>query len=338
MKHKVNIEYTNDELVYIVYNNRSLSNVINNFIPKLNVKELMSLSKIEKDFAYARNLYIEMEEMGLDITNIDTTAPDIKVTPEDVKQRKQLILDAHENLKGEELQYLKDRGFTDEIISKGKFGSMSYITNQEDIDILGISTHPIMHNVFENGVKGGGIVIPLFNKEDELVNVIFRKLSDHNKYKYTHTCSDVFVWGLDEIEKGDIVWYVEGILDKYVLESILPEGSKVISSSSASISPIQYMKIIHKQPSKINIICDNDHVGFRTGAIAQKVFHLSKIVCSTFYFDESKDVTEHILQNNGEIFDLIKINITKDFIYSKGTDFDARVSINFFDYLQNRKF
>jgi len=338
MKYKVNIEYTNDELIYIVYNNRSLSNVISNFIPKLNVKELLSLSKIEKDFTYARNLFINKKEMGLDITDIDITAPDIIVTPEDIKSRKQLILDAHENLKGEELQYLKDRGFSDEIISKGKFGSMSYITNQEDIDILGISTHPIMNKVFENGVKGGGIVMPLFNKEDELINVIFRKLSDLNKYKYTHACSDVFVWGLDEVEQGDIIWFVEGIFDRYVLESILPEGSKVISTSSATISPIQYMKIIHKKPSKINIICDNDHVGFRTGAIAQKVFHLSRIICSTFYFDESKDVSEHILQNNGDIYDLIKIQIDKEFIDSKGSDFEERISMNFFNYLQNRQF
>ena len=111
-----------------------------------------------------------------------------------------------------------------------------------------------------------------------------------------------------------------------------------MATSSASISPIQYLQMILKRPSKINVICDNDQVGFRTGAIAQKIFHLSKIICSTFYFDGAKDVSEHFLQNNGEIFDLIKIDITRDFIEEKGTDFEDRIPLNFFDYLKNREF
>ncbi len=338
MKHEVNIKYTKDELIYIVYNNRSLSNVINNFIPKLNVKELLSFNKIEKDFNNARKFFTNDKEMGLDIKDVDITAPDIRITPQDIKSRTKLILDAHENLSGDELQYLKDRGFSDEIISKGKFGSMSYITKQEDLDILGISTHPIMNKMFDGGTKGGGIIIPLINNNGDLINASFRKLSDYNKLKYTHTCPDLYVWGVEDIKKNDIVWLVEGVFDKYVLESILPEGSKVISTSSGSISPIQYMKIIHKRPSKINIICDNDQVGFRSSGIAQKIFLSNKIMCSTFYFDNSKDVSEHILQNNGDIFDLIKVNITKELIDSKGTEYEDRIPLNFFDYLQNRKF
>ena len=338
MNHKVNIEYTNEELIYIVYNNRSLTNVIYNFMPKFNVKDLMTLKKIENDLKYAVSLFLPNRDMELDIKDIDVTAKDIKVTPEDIKSRTQLILDAHKNLNGDELQYLKNRGISDEIIEKAKLGSMSYITDEVDQDILGISTHPIMRNIFDRGIKGGGIIIPLFNKSGELINAGFRKLSDYNKYKYTHTCTDMFVWGLDNIEKDDIVWVVEGSLDKYVLESVLPEGSKVVSISSASMSPIQYLKIINKRPSKINVICDNDQVGFRTGGIIQKIFHLNRIVCSTFYFDGSKDISEHFLEKNGEIFDLIKVNITKEFINEQKSSFDDRISRNFFDYLQNREF
>jgi len=336
--YKVTNEYTKDDIIYIAYNNRSLTNVIYNFIPPFNVKELMSLKKIENDFKYAKSLFTTDREMGLEIKDLDLTQKDIRITPNDIIERTQLILDAHKNLSGKELKYLKDRGFSDELIERGKFGSMSYIKDQVDLDILGISTHPIMNNMFDGGTKGGGIILPLINKKGDLINATFRKISDYNKLKYTHACPDLYVWSVEDIEKGDIVWLVEGVFDKYVLESVLPEGSKVVATSSASISPIQYMKIIHKKPSKVNLICDNDQVGFRTGAIAQKIFHLSKIICSTFYFDESKDVSEHFLLNNGEIFDLIKINITKEFIDEQGTEYEDRIPLNFFDYLQNRKF
>jgi DNA primase len=335
--YKVTNIYTNEEIIYIVYNNRSLSNVVYNFIPKFNIKELLTLKKIEQDFKYYRSLFMDEQEMGLEINNIDKNALDIKVTIEDIKDRTDLILNAHKNLSGDELKYLKDRGFTDEIIKKGKLGSMSYVENQKDLDILGISTHPIMNKMFDGGTKGGGIIIPLFDQNGYLINASFRKLSDYNKLKYTHTCPDMFVWGLNEIEKGDIIWLVEGVFDKYVLETVIPESSKVIATSSASISPIQYLKIINKKPSKINIICDNDKVGFKMGAIAQKIFHLNRIICSTFYFDENKDVTEHIL-NGGEIFDLIKIDITKEFISEMKTEYEDRIPLNFFDYLKNRKF
>jgi len=236
--YKVTNEYTKDDIIYIAYNNRSLTNVIYNFLPKFNVKELMSLKKIENDFRYARSLFTRDQEMGLEIKDLDLTEKDIRITPNDIIERTQLILDAHKNLSGEELKYLKDRGFTDELIERGKFGSMSYIKDQVDLDVLGVSTHPIMNNMFDGGTKGGGIILPLINQKGELINATFRKISDYNKLKYTHACPDLYVWGIEEIKKGDIVWLVEGVFDKYVLESILPPGSVVVASSSASISPI----------------------------------------------------------------------------------------------------
>jgi hypothetical protein len=337
-KHLIKNKYNNDDLVYIAYNNRSLTNVVNNFIPKLDINELLFLQKVESDFNFARNLYLKNQEMGLEITDLDLNALDIIVKPNDIKERKQLILDAHKNLQGDDYSYLKDRGITDKIIEKGKFGSISYITNKEDLEILGIATHPTMNKMFDGGTKGGGIILPQFNKDDELINCSFRKISDYNKLKYTHSCPDMFVWGIDDVNENDIIWLVEGVFDKYTLEEILPEGSKVISTSSATISPIQYYKIISKRPSKINIICDNDQVGFRTGAIAQKVFQFNKINCSTFYFDSGKDVSDHFLLNDGDIFDLIKVQITNDMIDKKGTEYEDRISLNFFDYLKNRKF
>lgn len=336
--YKIKNKYNKEELLYIVYNNRSLSNVVYNFLPELNINQQLLLQKLEKDIKISKFIFSNNKSMGLEINELDLTQLDNKVTLEDIKKRTNIILDSIGKFTDDEYNFLLNKGFNDNLIRKYKLGSISNIKNQEDLDILGISTHPIMSKMFDGGTIGGGIIIPLFNKDEELINCSFRKISDYNKLKYTHTCPDVFVWGVDDIEKGDIVWLVEGIFDKYALQEKLPEGSKVISTSSATISSVQYYKIISKRPSKINFICDNDSVGFRTGAILQKVFRINKIDCSTFYFDESKDAAEHLLVNNGDIFDLIKINITKELINEKLDDYEDRIPLNFFDYLKNRKF
>mgnify|MGYP000380007360 CR=1 FL=1 len=43
--YKVINQYNEDDLIYIAYNNRSLTNVVYNFIPPFNVRELLSLKK-----------------------------------------------------------------------------------------------------------------------------------------------------------------------------------------------------------------------------------------------------------------------------------------------------
>lgn len=330
-------KYAKDDLVFIVYNNRSLSNVVNNFIPKYTISEMLLFNRINELFQKTLSLFPEIE-MGLVVNDFDIDAIDFKITPDDIKSKTQLLLDAHENLNGVEYDYLKNRGITDEIIDLGKLGSMSYITKQEDLDILGVSTHPIMHRMFDGGTLGGGISIPLFNKDGILENASFRKISDYNKLKYCHSCPDIFVWGVDDINPGDTVWLVEGVFDKYTLDTILPDGVKAIATSSASISPIQYMKIISKRPGKINIICDNDKVGFKMGFVAQHMFKMNRILCNTYYFEDDKDVSEHILQNNGTLYDLEPVNITMDLIMSKGTEYEERIPLNFCNYLKNRTF
>ncbi len=332
------IEYQKDDLLYIVYNNRSVNNVIKNFLPKFSAVELLHFTKLEQTFINTHSLFDSERSLEIDSNELDLTAFDFFVTPQDINNRKQLILDAHNHLSGEEYKYLKKRGFTDDIIDRGKLGSMSFIKDIDDLNILGATTHPIMHNMFDGGLIGGGITIPLFNKKGDLLNVTFRKISDYNKLKYTHSCPDTFVWGLDDIEIGDTIWLVEGVFDKYALEKELPE-SKIIATSSGSISPIQFWKIINKKPSKVNIICDNDQVGLKMSAIAQKIFRINRIDSNIYYFDGSKDANEHIIEKKRTIDDLLYVEVTKELIKSKNTDYyDERIPMNFFNYLKNRKF
>ena len=333
------VEYTNEDLLYIVYNNRSINNVVSNFIPKYNPFEIIQLEKIEKCVRSFQNMYNSTRQIEIDLKDIDTNGLDYYVTPEDVKERTQLIIDAHNNLNENDYQYLIKRGFTDDIIKRGKFGSMSYINNIDDYNILGCTTHPIMKNILHDGLEDGGIIIPLFNNDGNLINAAFRKISDLNKFKYTHTVLDIFMWGLDDINENDTVWLVEGVFDKYVLENVIPNGDKVVSISSASMAPIQYMNLINKKPKLVNIICDNDQVGFRTSAVAQKILFSNRIPCETYYFKDSKDVSEHILEKKGSLNDLTKIRISPKMIEEQNTEYYThRLNMNFFDYLKDRKF
>lgn len=332
-----NIKYTKDDLIFIAYNNRSLTNVVKNFLPIFNTSSILHFNKIENDFKNTHSIFDSKRGLELDTKELELDALDFFVTPQDIKDRTQLLLDAHNHLSGEEYEYLKSRGINDEIIDRGKLGSMSYIKDIDDLNILGATTHPIMNKMFDGGLIGGGITIPLFDKKNDLINVTFRKISNYNKLKYTHSCPDVFVWGIDDIEFMDTIWLVEGVFDKYALETQLPE-SKIICTSSGSISPIQIWKIITKRPGKVNFICDNDQVGFRTGIIAQQIFRMNKIECDTYYLEGSKDANEHILEKKRTIEDLLYVEINKELIISKNTEYEERLPMNFFNYLKNRKF
>ena len=332
------IEYSTENIIYIVYNNRSFDNVVKNFMPIFNTSNILHFNKIENDFKKYHSLFDSTRGLEIDIKELDLSTLDFSINSQDIKDRTQLILDAHNNLSGDEYDYLTKKGFPDDVIEKKKLGSLSYIKDVDDLNILGVTTHPIMNKIFDGGLIGGGIIIPLFDKDGYLLNTSVRKLYDYNKLKYTHTCPDIFIWGLDDIEFMDTVWLVEGVFDKYALETQLPH-SKIISTSSGSISPIQFWKIITKRPGKINMICDNDQVGFKTGAIAQMVFRANKIECDTYYIDGSKDACEHIFEKNKTIDDLIYVEIDNELIRKQNTDyFDERIPMNFLNYLKNRKF
>ena len=74
--------YTNEELGFILYNNRSVKGVVSNFLPNFNPHKLM---KIENQFSKCKEMFNNdnrMVEINLD--ELDTEADDVVITPEEL--------------------------------------------------------------------------------------------------------------------------------------------------------------------------------------------------------------------------------------------------------------
>ena len=319
------IMYTIEELSFILYNNRSINGVVKNFIP--NDIDAFKLNDIENKLDHYKNIFTGQKFVEINRDEVDEICEDISVSPIDIQNLTNVVKSSHLNLHGKELEYLLNRGITKDIIDKWYIGGLSLITDYSDLQILNATCHPVLSPILEDGLEGGGIIIPLL-KDDILINCAIRKLSDIGKLKYSLACPDVDVWGLDDIE-GEEIWITEGLFDMMALRSI---GLKSVSVSSAMWSGIQLYKLLEKKPKSIIIFCDNDRVGLRTGLILHKFFNISGIHNKTVISNSSKDPSEHIFQNNLGLNDIQDIRITMDMIDSLEDNF------NFIKYLKNRKF
>jgi hypothetical protein len=191
-----------------------------------------------------------------------------------------------------------------------------------------------MRNFLDDGLEGGGIIIPLF-ENGKLVNCSIRKITiENNGYsktlKYTLACPDVPVWGLENIVEDKEIWLTEGIFDMIAINKM---GKNAVSCSSAMWSGIQLYQILQKEPSNMVIVADNDEVGLRTASILKDFFEYylipSRVVVSKF----AKDAAEHYFQKTRSLSDFIEIDITDEMIISTNDD-----KFNFIEHLKNRTF
>jgi Toprim-like len=319
------MKYNLEELGFILYNNRSVSGVVKNFIP--NDIDPIKLIKIEEVLEYYKDIFHNQKEVEINIREFDTQSDDIKIFPKDIENLKQKVLDAHHNLSGIELDYLSQRNISQEIIDEYKLGGLSNIKEYQDLITLNATCHPVLKNIIVDGNEGGGIIIPLF-KNQRLINCAIRKISDMGKLKYSLACPDLDVWGLDDIQ-DQVVYLTEGLFDMMALRSL---GLKSVSVSSAMWSGIQLYKLLDRKPKYIVIFCDNDNVGLKTGFILHKFFNVIGIRNKTIISKYHKDPAEHIFENKLGMDDFEDINITLDMINLKQDNF------NFINYLKNRKF
>lgn len=321
------MKWSNQDLAFILYNNRSVNGVVCNFFPKdINPFKLMSLEKKldwSKFFYENNQRFVEIESNKLDLMS-----DDIIVKPEDIESLTDIILQSHKELSGVELDYLLNRGITKDIIDKYKIGGLSSIKDYNHLTILNATCHPVLKPVLEDGIDGGGIIIPLFDVE-KLVNCAIRKLSDIGKLKYSLACPDLPVWGIDDIEEGDDIWICEGLFDMMALRS---QGVKAVSVSSAMWSGLQLYFLLEKNPGFINILCDKDQVGLKTGAILTKFFNVEGYRSKTWICKSGKDAAEVIFEKMIGISDIEPVLITKEMIGKQDDSF------NFLKYLENRKF
>jgi hypothetical protein len=320
------MKYTHQQLGFILYNNRSVEGVVKNFINK-NI-DANKLIDIEKKFDWSKSLYNHLENfVEVDLKLINSQADDINITPEQLYQLTDFTKLNCGKFSPHELLFLHGRGITNEIIQKYNILGLSNFTNIEHLKIIGATCHPILQGFLQDGISEGGIVIPLF-ESSKLTNCAIRRITDVGKLKYTLAVPDIPVWGLKE--NCEEVWICEGLFDMMTLQEL---GLNAISPSSAMWSGIQLYKLLETKPKKVNIFCDNDRVGLKTGLILHKFFNIIGVESATYRSTICKDPAEHFLEKKLNFDQIEQIKITKEMI-EKNVD----NSFDFLKYLQKRKF
>ena len=319
--------YTNEELGFILYNNRSVKGVVSNFLPKFNPMKLM---KIESQFSKCKEMFNNdnrMVEINLD--ELDTEADDVVITPEELSSLTNLITENIGSLNTNEFEYLENRGFGEKTILDWNILGLSNIKEMRHHEILGSTCHPVLKKIMIDGIENGGILIPLF-EDDVLVNCSVRKINSSKSLKYSLACPDVPVWGLDRFGKGQEIWITEGIFDMMAIFNL---GKKSVSCSSGMWSGLQLYKVLEKEPSSIVVFADNDSVGLRTSAILKEFFTMNHISTRIVISRIAKDPAEHYFQKNQTLDNLLEIDVTLDMIEEHKDDV-----FNFLRHMKNRKY
>lgn len=319
--------YSKEELGFILYNNRSVNGVVKNFLPKL---DPIKLIKIENKLDKCKEIFEKSDRMvEISISELNLDVDDIEVNPDEIANLTDLIKDNIGNFNDEEYEYLSGRGFGDKTIMTWKLLGLSAITEKKDLVTLGATSHPILSKIFDDGVKNGGIVIPLF-ENGKLVNCAIRRIKSHKSLKYTLACPDIPVWGLDTINSKQEIWITEGIFDMIALSKL---GKNAVSCSSAMWTGIQLYKVLEKSPKEIVIFSDRDSVGLKTSAILSEFFKSYKIPSKILISKVAKDPAEHYFQKSKTLSDLVEVDVTKEMI-----DQYSDEAFNFISHLKNRKF
>lgn len=323
--------YSKEELSFILFNNRSVNGVVRNFLPtNVNPYKLISL---EENFEKIKSMYNTTKLIEVNSKELDLSSKDEIVTKEQLEELTDLIIENVGSFNEKEYEYLINRGVGEMTILSNKLLGLSSITDKEHLRILGATVHPILRNFLDDGLKGGGIVIPLF-ENGKLVNCSIRKISlensDTKTLKYSLACPDVPVWGLEQMEENSEIWLTEGIFDMIAVNKM---GKNGVSCSSAMWSGIQIYQVLQKNPSNIVIVADNDIVGLRTASILKDLFEYYLIQTRVLVSKFAKDAAEHYFQKTRNLSDFIEIDITDDMIISTNDD-----KFNFLEHLKNRTF
>ena len=322
------MKYTVEQLGFILYNNRSVDGVVKNFLDKsIDTNRLID---IEKKFDWCKSLYYNIEKMvEVDLSLLDPNGDDEVVTPKQISELSDLVLSNVGKFSNNENNFLTNRNIDSEIIKKYQLLGLSNFTNVEHLRIIGATCHPILRTFLKDGIEEGGIVFPLF-EDSKLVNCSIRRITDVGKLKYTLAVPDIPVWNLEGIKEGDDICICEGIFDMIAL---IENGFNAVSPSSAMWSGIQLYKLLEKKPGKIEIFCDNDRVGLKTGLVLSKFFNLFGIESKTIHSKFFKDAAEHFFEKGYKIDNLEEIKIDRKMIEDKDDN-----SFDFLRYLQKRKF
>lgn len=327
------MNWTIEELGFILYNNRSVNGVVKNFIPE-NINPF-KLTKLEKILKKSKSKFQSDDRMvEVNINEINQKTVDISVKPQDIKNLTEEFYLNVGKFSDKEIHFLLDRGINQEVMWKWQLFGLSQIKDRRQLEVIGATVHPTMSNFLEDAISNGGIVIPLFDREENLINCAVRKISLENNgtktLKYTLSCPDVPVWGLDQIEQNDEFWITEGIFDTMAIYEL---GEKSVSCSSAMWSGIQLYQLLEKKPKMIKFFSDNDEVGLRTSAILKDFFSQYDIPSKIYISEDYKDASELYFLKKLDLSTLKEIEVTDDMI-----NLNKDNSFNFIEHLKRRKF
>jgi len=314
------VDYTIEQINYIIYNNRTYEGVVKNFTPKLNFNELNLLLEVGKQLKFVGKLVNKGVSIVIDKEKLDLYIPDIQLLPEQLES----IKIEQKEFSEEERKLLNKKNISKNIIEKYKISSLSQFNNDE-LKILGVTTHPILERLLGDGISDG-LIIPLY-EDNKLINTVFRKTNELTKLKYGLSVPSLDFWG-DDILEGEEIWLCEGLFDMMALRE---QGKRCISASSCALNDFLYFKIIKNKPKIVNIFTDNDVSGYNSSIKSQKMFGLNRINSKIYHSKTSKDAAEHFFEKNNNWDNVEEITITPEMLNREENVFD------FLKYLEGRK-
>jgi hypothetical protein len=331
-----------DDIPFILYNNRSLGGVTAHFFRELGLDPFEVLSaerlfkRIDSKFSESRMMEVTASDLIVECEDVVYGPRDLSLCVDLVKSSSQSLLEGCGDL-----DWILGRGLTRNVVSELGLGSLSYVVehaSDRELEILGISAHPMLKNLMDDDLSGGGILFPLYSMDGVLINVTTRRISDVGKLKYTQSCPEIHVWGLDDISVSHPTWITEGLLDMLAINNSVSVFSsshvrQAVSVSSAMWSIPQLLQLLKKTGQFINIFADNDAVGLRSAAVIKEFLTMHGKVVRTYVSSECKDPAEHFLELGLSWDEVHEIEITNDILDSK-----SDMSFNFTKYLKNRRF
>ena len=171
------MNWTDKELTFILYNNRSTSGVVNNFLPeKINP---FSLKKLEERILEIKSQFnFESRTISVNKSEFNYQSEDIIVYPKDLENLSELFIKLNSQFSENELVNLIKRNFRFSDMWRWNLFGLSKLTNKSDLDIIGSTIHPLLSNILESSSEG--IVIPLFDGNKKLINCAIRRINIEN--------------------------------------------------------------------------------------------------------------------------------------------------------------
>ena len=256
---------------------------------------------------------------GIDIEYLKASG-----NPEEESLRKKLI-DLYEKVSGsfnyileksssgsEALSYLKERGVTDESISKFRLGFapsdrywLRKFLKEKSYSSSFLDDSGLFSRKYRDiSLFSGRVIFPIFSKHNSVIAFGGRALGD-NMPKYLNSPeSEIFkksseLYGLNlamkEIRKNDFVYIVEGYMDVIAMNQggvenvVAPLGTALTESHAA---------VLRRNCTKVVLLFDGDEAGLKATEKGAYICEKGKLACDVIILPKNADPAD-ILKKDG---------------------------------------